>query len=357
MILDDSFLKARDNLANCWCPVEFVAENRATDTHLADAVIPMLHKLHSDAVRFATQQANRAAPAVPRVFDVRVALRKLPRCAERLLRDAAPASADHARGDGSHTTSASTTTSTTTATASTGSAQSSSRNGWQNALIKPTLHPEQAAPGVVHSYDTNTTTLFDKFPKVCVCVVCVVCCACVCLLVGASPQSRVHLLVLSRHCDVDSVAELTAQHVPALEQMVATGERLVEQLRAQDRGLTFRVGFHAVPSMRRLHMHVISQDFSGAALKRARHWHSFTQRQFFLDARDVLATLRTHGRVPIDRERCEALLRSTALQCHRCAATAHNMSELRRHLAACEKSDDDDNNANDNNANERRVDK
>lgn len=37
----------------------------------------------------------------------------------------------------------------------------------------------------------------------------------------------------------------------------------------------FEIGFHAQPSMRHLHMHVISTDFDSPTLKTQRHWNSF----------------------------------------------------------------------------------
>lgn len=37
----------------------------------------------------------------------------------------------------------------------------------------------------------------------------------------------------------------------------------------------FKTGFHAEPSMRRLHLHVISRDFYSPCLKTKKHWNSF----------------------------------------------------------------------------------
>ena len=48
----------------------------------------------------------------------------------------------------------------------------------------------------------------------------------------------------------------------------------------------FRYGFHAIPSMRQLHLHVISQDLDSAAMKNKKHWNSFST-GFFVAA-DVL---------------------------------------------------------------------
>ena len=57
-----------------------------------------------------------------------------------------------------------------------------------------------------------------------------------------------------------------------------------------------KAGFHAVPSMTRLHLHVISQDFDSPCLKNKKHWNSFTT-EFFLSHQDVVSQLETNGKV------------------------------------------------------------
>lgn len=37
----------------------------------------------------------------------------------------------------------------------------------------------------------------------------------------------------------------------------------------------FKIGYHAKPSMQRLHLHVISRDFHSPWLKTKKHWNSF----------------------------------------------------------------------------------
>jgi aprataxin len=38
----------------------------------------------------------------------------------------------------------------------------------------------------------------------------------------------------------------------------------------------FRLGYHVIPSMKLLHLHIISQDFDSPYLRSKKHWHSFT---------------------------------------------------------------------------------
>jgi len=113
----------------------------------------------------------------------------------------------------------------------------------------------------------------------------------------------------------------------------------VKQARANDSSLTgipVNVGFHAVPSMRRLHCHVISTDFNAAALKTKVHWNSFTS-DFFLPLSDVLAALEgPHGRVAtVDAASAEASCKGDELRCHRCSCILKTMPMLKDHILEC----------------------
>lgn len=61
--------------------------------------------------------------------------------------------------------------------------------------------------------------------------------------------------------------------------------------------------FSQVPSMRQLHLHVISQDFDSKHLKNKKHWHSFNS-PFFRDLVDVIEEVGKHGKATLkDDER------------------------------------------------------
>ena len=95
-------------------------------------------------------------------------------------------------------------------------------------------------------------------------------------------------------------------------------------------GTAFRMGFHAIPSMRLLHLHVISQDFVSPTLCTRAHWNAFTT-GFFLDIDWAIASLEQDGRVEIDRESAKRAL-GTALRCHQCPRAFDSMSGLKTHL-------------------------
>jgi len=63
-------------------------------------------------------------------------------------------------------------------------------------------------------------------------------------------------------------------------------------------GRQFHVGFHAVPSMQQVHLHVISRDLDSPALTNKKHWNSFASK-FFLPAEDVIKLLERDGSIKV----------------------------------------------------------
>ena len=75
------------------------------------------------------------------------------------------------------------------------------------------------------------------------------------------------------------------------------------------------------------------QDFDSPCIKHKKHWNSFTT-PFFLPLAAVKAELASKGRLEINRQAAEQLLKGD-LRCHRCQATCKNMPALKVHIAAC----------------------
>lgn len=141
------------------------------------------------------------------------------------------------------------------------------------------------------------------------------------------PKARFHALVMPR-LRISSFAELVPAHVPLLREMEAAGARLAAQS-----GLRCRLGFHMVPSMRQLHMHVISHDLDSSALKNKKHWNSFTT-AFFVPAAALIAQLEDDGRVWFDAVAGEEMLKRD-MHCHRCGRPLKTMPQLKAHIATC----------------------
>ncbi|XP_004343458.2 aprataxin [Capsaspora owczarzaki ATCC 30864] len=173
------------------------------------------------------------------------------------------------------------------------------QGNWSNALYDYIRHPDRYKADTFF-LDKHTMTIRDKFAK-----------------------AKHHLLVLPL-TEIESVT--------ALEKMKERADFAVSRLQAENRNqvASFRIGFHAVPSMRLLHLHVISQDFDSAHLKNKKHWNSFTT-AFFVDYDKVVQQLQNTGQVKFDTNRYESMLKAD-MKCHVCQAPIRTIPALKQHL-------------------------
>ncbi|UJR25656.1 hypothetical protein I4U23_007007 [Adineta vaga] len=147
------------------------------------------------------------------------------------------------------------------------------------------------------------------------------------------PKARIHLLVMPNQFIADLKC-VNDTDLPLLKHMLKIGKEIAEKTaaKANATGLfaRFRYGYHAIPSLSLLHMHVISQDFISDSLKTKKHWNSFTS-EYFLDASDVIDDLQANGSIRTDTTRMKRLL-GNELQCHQCSNTFATMPKLKQHL-------------------------
>ncbi|XP_030643946.1 aprataxin, partial [Chanos chanos] len=141
------------------------------------------------------------------------------------------------------------------------------------------------------------------------------------------PKARYHWLVLPWQ-SVSSLKVLQAEHRDLLQHMQHVGEQMIQKCPDAAR-LKFRLGYHAIPSMSHIHLHVISQDFDSPCLKNKKHWNSFTT-DYFINSEDVIRMLETEGRVSV-REGTEELLKQP-LRCHICHREQNTIPQLKQHL-------------------------
>ncbi|KAH7429404.1 hypothetical protein KP509_09G046400 [Ceratopteris richardii] len=179
---------------------------------------------------------------------------------------------------------------------------------WAEALRKMAMHPEQHIDTLLQ-VTQEAVVLHDKFPK-----------------------GRKHLLVVSRQEGLDCVKDLNRSHIQLLKNLQALGEEWVQNLLNEDQSLVFRLGYHSEPSMRQLHLHVISQDFDSPSLKNKKHWNSFTT-SFFRDSKATIEELETTGRVQLYGD--EHSIQNLELRCHRCQSTQGNIARLKQHIRMC----------------------
>uniref|UniRef100_A0A674ILE9 Aprataxin n=2 Tax=Terrapene triunguis TaxID=2587831 RepID=A0A674ILE9_9SAUR len=141
------------------------------------------------------------------------------------------------------------------------------------------------------------------------------------------PKARYHWLILPWD-SISSLKSVTKEHLELLEHMHAVGEKLIQQCLDKDR-LEFRLGYHAVPSMSHVHLHVISQDFDSPCLKNKKHWNSFTT-EYFLNSQDVIEMVKTKGKVLVKDGTSELL--KLPLRCHVCKQHQSTIPQLKEHL-------------------------
>ena len=141
------------------------------------------------------------------------------------------------------------------------------------------------------------------------------------------PKAKHHYLSLSKE-DISSMNALNRSHIKLLRHMLKVAIDFTSQFTKLN--CKFRYGFHSKPSMTRLHMHIISQDFDSLHLKTKKHWNSFTT-DFFMDADVVISKIQNDGQVVVDPVKCESMLKQP-LHCHVCHELFPTMPKLKLHI-------------------------
>ncbi|XWS43868.1 hypothetical protein CRYUN_Cryun16bG0141300 [Craigia yunnanensis] len=179
---------------------------------------------------------------------------------------------------------------------------------WVQSLYKIAMQPEKYKDEVLEASD-DVVVLNDKYPK-----------------------AKRHLLVLARFEGLDSLADARKEHLRLLLTMSEVGLKWADKFLGEDASLIFRLGYHSVPSLRQLHLHVISQDFDSKHLKIKKHWNSFNT-DFFRDSLDVIEEVSNHGKATLQDDN---RLLSMELLCHRCRSAHPNMPRLKSHISNCQ---------------------
>uniref|UniRef100_UPI00398E802D aprataxin isoform X3 n=1 Tax=Pristiophorus japonicus TaxID=55135 RepID=UPI00398E802D len=141
------------------------------------------------------------------------------------------------------------------------------------------------------------------------------------------PKARFHWLVLPWE-SISSLKAVRRDHLTLLQHMNQVGEKLVRDCLDSD-ALKFRLGYHAIPSMSHIHLHVISQDFDSPCLKNKKHWNSFNT-DYFLESEDVMKMVERDGKVTVKDGMTELL--KLPLMCHVCHQQQSTIPQLKEHL-------------------------
>ena len=146
----------------------------------------------------------------------------------------------------------------------------------------------------------------------------------------AYPKARHHFLVLPNQ-NISDLRALNSTHLSLLEKILEDGKTIADDVKKSDNSASFKYGYHASPSMTRLHMHVISQDFNSPCLKNKKHWNSFTT-DFFMEAEKVISILRDKGKVDLDVKGFYEPMLKQDLRCHVCHEKLKNIPKLKEHI-------------------------
>ncbi|RVE76244.1 hypothetical protein OJAV_G00006450 [Oryzias javanicus] len=141
------------------------------------------------------------------------------------------------------------------------------------------------------------------------------------------PKARFHWLVLPWQ-SIPSLKALRGEHCDLLKHMQKVAERLIQQC-PESSSISFRTGYHAIPSMSHIHLHVISQDFDSPCLKNKKHWNSFTT-DYFIDSENVIQMLESDGSISVKDGTSELL--KLPLRCHMCPKECPTIPALKEHL-------------------------
>ena len=162
------------------------------------------------------------------------------------------------------------------------------------------------------------------------------------------PKSQLHLLVLQRRDTPELMKEAYSgptcfckrSDANLIREMVEAGKEAVLKLKGE--GFHVRAGFHMVPSMLALHLHIISFDLDSPCLKRKEHWNSFTT-EFFVEALPLADRIEA----AVDDDAVSKLIRDTfneekgnklkklPLKCHRCGQPFSTLPSLKEHIVSC----------------------
>ena len=180
-----------------------------------------------------------------------------------------------------------------------------SKGNWSGVLTTDMFKPEN-----ILKEDDHVVIIRDKYPK-----------------------SLHHYLTIPKE-KINFLTDLDASHIGLLKHMALFAEQFVRSLPGvSSKGAEVRMGFHAIPSMQQLHMHVISTDFRGAGLKTKKHWNSFNT-DYFVDSKRLVEQLEVNGKVGFDKSKYAEML-NRPLSCHRCQKAVANMTQLKDHILTC----------------------
>ncbi|KAI0748162.1 hypothetical protein C8Q80DRAFT_1170487 [Daedaleopsis nitida] len=193
------------------------------------------------------------------------------------------------------------------------------------------VDPDRLPPTVKLFHTDFSLTIYDKYPK-----------------------AHFHFLLLpfiraplrpADLRDLSALLRLPREQAKALLQRMqrdaAEATQLIQEEMVQRFGFRWgvQIGFHAVPSLEHIHLHILSDEFRGEYMKGKKHLNSFhPKRGFFLHLDEVLSWFGPDieptwfaMKSTIDKKEYEKLLKED-ITCPHCDEPYKSMSKLTDHL-------------------------
>ena len=170
---------------------------------------------------------------------------------------------------------------------------------WSNGLLSSMNDPEY----IVSSTD-SIVIIKDKYPK-----------------------AKHHYLVLPKK-KINNLSSIVVEDLDLLKHMDEEARILISKYPESE----FKIGYHCVPSMSQIHLHVISTDFISNCLKHKKHWNSFNT-DYFVPSSLVINRIESEGGYRSNKDLAKQLL-NMPLKCNQCSFTPVNFPDLKKHLCS-----------------------
>jgi len=200
------------------------------------------------------------------------------------------------------------------------------------------VDPTTLGPGVILKWTESTITIFDGFPKALYHFL---------VLPRVGPSSGLTMSNVASLRDILQWDRVKAQKCLEMLRLEAQEvKKMIEDEMVKTHGFTWPVfiGLHAVPSMKHLHLHVLSDDLCSPKLKHKKHYNSFHPKLgFFLHIDEIMEWFELPSATPFVKgvtyesktalnEKVYDPLLKEDLSCFKCGQDFKFMPKLKDHL-------------------------
>ena len=140
------------------------------------------------------------------------------------------------------------------------------------------------------------------------------------------PKAKHHFLILPKK-SIARLKNIDPGDLSLLTEMDSEARKLIKRFPESE----FKIGYHAVPSMSQVHLHVISRDFISPYLKHKKHWNSFNT-DYFIPSTEVIERIEREGKYVEPSSEVSKQLLNTPLKCNQCDYVPTNFPTLKQHL-------------------------